>query len=114
MPTDVEQIRREHVDRFIERLVSTRAPTTANDRYRALTALFNFVLDFGEISDSPMRKGKPPKVPEVPVPVLTDDQLWADGYRGYSIVDRAAGYPGGHRACSHPPFPPQLCPQMAR
>jgi site-specific recombinase XerD len=75
MPTGVEGIQREHVESFIERLVATKAPATANNRYRALTALFSFLVDFGEITESPMRKMKPPKVPEVPVPVLSDDQL---------------------------------------
>ena len=75
MPTEVAKIGREHVESFIERLVATKAPATANNRYRALTALFNFLVDFGEITDSPMRKMKPPKVPDVPVPVLTEEQL---------------------------------------
>jgi site-specific recombinase XerD len=75
MPTAVALIGREQVEAFIERLVQTKAPATANNRYRALTALFNFLVDFGEITDSPMRKMKPPKVPDVPVPVLTEAQL---------------------------------------
>jgi site-specific recombinase XerD len=75
MPTEVAKIRREHVESFIERLVQTKAPATANNRYRSLTALFNFLVDFGEITASPMAKMKPPKVPDVPVPVLTDDDL---------------------------------------
>ena len=53
MPTEVAKIGREHVESFIERLVATKAPATANNRYRALTALFNFLVDFGEITDSP-------------------------------------------------------------
>jgi site-specific recombinase XerD len=75
MPTEVSHIRREHVEAFIEKLVATRAPATAHNRYRALTALFKFLVDFGEITESPMAKMKPPKVPEVPVPVLTDDHI---------------------------------------
>jgi site-specific recombinase XerD len=75
MPTEVAKIRREHVEAFIERLVETKSPATANNRYRALTSLFNFLVDFEEIIASPMAKMHPPKVPEVPVPVLTDDQL---------------------------------------
>ena len=75
MPTEVAKIGREHVESFVERLVATRAPATANNRYRALTALFNFLVDFGEITISPMAKMKPPKVPDVPVPVLTEDEL---------------------------------------
>jgi site-specific recombinase XerD len=75
MPTEVAKIGREHVESFIERLVATKSPSTANNRYRALTSLFNFLVDFGEITTSPMAKMKPPKVPDVPVPVLTEDQL---------------------------------------
>ena len=75
MPTEVAKIGREHVESFIERLVATKSPATANNRYRAFTALFAFLVDFGEITDSPMAKMKPPKVPEVPVPVPTDAQL---------------------------------------
>ena len=54
--------------------MQTKSPATANNRYRALTALFAFLVDSGEITDSPMVKMKPPKVPEVPVPVLTEEQ----------------------------------------
>ncbi len=75
MPTVATKISREHVEAFIERLVQTKAPATANNRYRALTALFNFLIDFGEITVSPMAKMKPPQVPDVPVPVITDDDL---------------------------------------
>jgi site-specific recombinase XerD len=75
MPTEAARIRRDHVEAFLERLVQTKAPATANNRYRALTSMFNFLVDFGEITDSPMAKMHPPKVPEVPVPVLTDDQI---------------------------------------
>ena len=75
MPTEVARIGREHVESFIEHLVATKAAATANNRYRALTALFNFLVDFGEITDSPMRKMKPPHVPDAPVPVLSEEQL---------------------------------------
>ncbi len=75
MPTEVTKIGREHVESFIERLVETKAPATANNRYRALTALFNFLVDWGEITRSPMEKMKPPRVPDVPVPVMTDEDL---------------------------------------
>ncbi len=75
MPTEVAKIGREHVESFIERLVQTKSPATANNRYRALTSLFAFLVDFGEITESPMARMKPPKVPEVPVPVLSDEQL---------------------------------------
>jgi len=73
--TAVADIGPEHLESFMARLVETKAPATANNRYRALTGLFNFLVDFGEITESPMLKMKPPKVPELPVPVLSDGQL---------------------------------------
>ena len=75
MPTGVDDIRREHVEAFIERLRDTRSPATANNRYRALTALFKWLEEDGEIPASPMAKMKPPKVPEVPVPVIGEDEV---------------------------------------
>jgi site-specific recombinase XerD len=76
MPTAVSKITREHIETWMMVLVETRAPATANNRYRALTALFRFLVDdFGEIPESPMRRMTPPKLVEVPVPVLTDEQL---------------------------------------
>jgi site-specific recombinase XerD len=77
MPTEAARLTREHVEAFVEHLVATRSPATANNRYRSLQALFNFLVDFGEITDTPMAKMKPPKVPETPVPVLSEDSLRA-------------------------------------
>ena len=77
MPTEVAKINRDHVEAFIEQLVATRSPATANNRYRSLASLFAFLIDFGEITVSPMAKMKPPKVPDVPVAVLPDDQMKA-------------------------------------
>ena len=75
MPTGVVNMRREHVEAFIERLRDTKSAATANNRYRALTALFKWMEEDGEIPVSPMAKMKPPSVPEVPVPVLGDDEV---------------------------------------
>ena len=64
LTTDVPLVTREHVELFIERLLATRSPATANNRYRALQRLFAYLVDECEIGDSPMAKMKPPKVPE--------------------------------------------------
>lgn len=90
MPTGVAKIGREHVEAFVGRLVQTKSPATANNRYRALSALFNFLVDFGEISGSPMAEMKPPKVPEVPVPVLSEEQVkrLLAACEGKSLEDR--------------------------
>ncbi len=76
MPTTVADIRREHVEAFIDHLLQTgRSPSTAHNRYRALTRFFKFAIDFDEIEHSPMEKMRPPMIPEIPVPVLDDRQL---------------------------------------
>jgi site-specific recombinase XerD len=75
MPTDVAGIRREHVEAFIEDLLNRWKPATANNRYRALSALFKFLVEEGEIRESPMVRMRPPKVPEQAPAVLTEAQL---------------------------------------
>jgi site-specific recombinase XerD len=77
MPTAVSAIRREHVEAYIESLLERWKPATASARYRALQQLFRFLVDEGEITESPMAKMRPPKIPESPPPVLTDDELRA-------------------------------------
>jgi site-specific recombinase XerD len=74
---DVAEIRRSHVEAYIERLLSTRTPATASNRFRALQQLFAWLADEEEIPASPMARMKPPIVPEQPVPVLDDDALRA-------------------------------------
>ena len=77
MPTTAAAITREHVEAFMEHLLATRAPATASNRYRALKRFFGFLQEEGEIASNPMANMRPPKVPETPPAVLTDDQLRA-------------------------------------
>lgn len=77
MPTQVAALRREHVETFIEFLLERWKPATASNRYRALQQFFKFLVDEGEITESPMDRMRPPKIPETPPPVLTDDDLRA-------------------------------------
>ena len=77
MPAEVAHIRREHIEAFVTHLLDTRKPATANNRYRGLQAFFKWLVDEGEIKDSPMARMKPPKVPEAPPDVLREDQLKA-------------------------------------
>ncbi len=77
MPEDVALIRREHVETFIADLLQRWKPATANNRYRGLQAFWKFLLEDGEIRESPMARMKPPTVPEVPVPVLREDDIRA-------------------------------------
>jgi site-specific recombinase XerD len=75
MPLEVANIRREHVESHITQLLETRKPTTARDYYSSLRAFFHWLIAEGEITDSPMARMKPPRVPEEPPAVLSEDQL---------------------------------------
>jgi site-specific recombinase XerD len=79
-------------------------------RYDALQQLFNWLEDEGEIAGWPMAKMRPPKIPEKPVPVLSDDHvrlLLADGSDKASQpgIARSAGSSWPRDWISHsPPF----------
>ena len=75
MPTSVASVHREHVEAFIANLLERFKPATASNRYRALQVFFKWLVEEGEIKVSPMANMKPPRVPEEPPPVLSDDQL---------------------------------------
>lgn len=74
---DVTDIRKAHVESFIEHLLATRSPATANNRYRALQQFFAWLVDEDEVEVSPMARMRPPIVPEQPVDVLDDTALRA-------------------------------------
>ena len=69
------QINREHVEAFLSAQVRRWRPKTALIRYGNLRQCFNWCVDDGEISVTPMVSVKPPQVPEVPVPVVSDQDL---------------------------------------
>lgn len=78
MPTGVGAISREHVESYIaDTIDSGLSPATVAKNYRSLQQLWRWLVDDGEISESPMARMRPPKVPEQPVPVLSDDDLVA-------------------------------------
>src|SRR5437016_2496279 len=75
MPTEPTHIAREHVETFIEHVLSHSAPATAAARYRDVRQFFRWLAEEGEVAESPMRNMRPPSVPEVPVPVVADVDL---------------------------------------
>jgi site-specific recombinase XerD len=75
MPTTIDGVRREHVEAFIVHLIDTRSASTANNRYRALSRFFAYAVEEGEVTESPMRNMKPPKLAETVIDVPTDEQL---------------------------------------
>jgi site-specific recombinase XerD len=77
MPTDLEGIRREHVEAFIVDQLDRYKPATAHNRYRGVQAFFKWAVDEGLVAVSPMAKMRPPKLPEQPVEVLTAREMKA-------------------------------------
>jgi site-specific recombinase XerD len=75
MPTGVEAISREHVEEFLTDQLRRWKPATAHARYKGLRVFFGWLQEEGEIRASPMARIKPPKVPEQPPEVLSDDDL---------------------------------------
>ena len=75
MPRTVAAIHREHVEAFIEDQLARLKPASAANRYRSLQQFFRWLVDEGELRESPMARMKPPTIPETPPEVLRDDQL---------------------------------------
>jgi site-specific recombinase XerD len=75
MPLSPNKITREYIENFIEELLTKWKPATANNRYRALKRYFRWLVDEGEIKESPMKNMHPPKIPEAPPPVLKEEDI---------------------------------------
>jgi len=68
------EITRRQIQDFINELLAKWKPATANNRYRALNRYFKWLVDEGEIKESPMQKMKPPTIPEyTPEPLAIED-----------------------------------------
>jgi site-specific recombinase XerD len=76
MPVAIASITREHVEAFMEDQLSRLAASSARSRYASLRQFFQWTVEDGERTDSPMPP-RPPKVPDQPVPVLSEDELRA-------------------------------------
>ncbi len=71
----VASITRDHIETFMADTLERWKPTTAAVRYRSLQQLYKWLAEEGEVPVDPMVRMKPPAVPEVPVPVVADDDL---------------------------------------
>ncbi|RLC92746.1 MAG: integrase [Chloroflexi bacterium] len=77
MSTEVTRINRDYVEAFIEDLLTRCRPATAHNRYRGLHRFFAWLVEEGEIKESPMRNMRPPRLPEQPAPVLKEAEIKA-------------------------------------
>jgi integrase len=75
MPPAAAHTRREHVEAFLAEQLERWKPSTAATRHRSVQQFFRWALEEGEIDASPMEHVKPVAIPEMPAPVLTDDEL---------------------------------------
>lgn len=75
MPQAVANVRREHVEAFIEDQLARLKPASAANRYRSLQQFFRWLVEEGEVRESPMTRMKPPTIPETPPDVLRGEEL---------------------------------------
>lgn len=74
-PTAVDQVNRDHLETFLADQLERWRPKTAQIRYGALRQFFKWAQEEGEVKTSPMVNMRPPSVPEVSVPVVSDADL---------------------------------------
>lgn len=74
-PVNAAVITRAHLEGYVAHLQATTRPATVANRYRSLQQFFKFLHEEGEIETSPFAKVPRPKVPDTPVPVVTDADL---------------------------------------
>lgn len=73
MPTSVRGVKREHIEAFVAERRSRVKPATVSVEFRALQQFWKWAEREDEIDRSPMDKLTPPPLPEVPVPVVSED-----------------------------------------
>ncbi len=76
-PTRLAEIERAHVAEHLAWLVDNRAAATAAQRYASLRQFFRWAVEEGELDVSPMDGLRKPKIPDTPVPILSDEELRA-------------------------------------
>lgn len=76
MPTELSAIRRDNIEDFLVGLQEEgRTASTVSVYYRSLQPFWKWAVEQGEIDENPMRRMKPPKVQDKPVPVLEAGEL---------------------------------------
>jgi site-specific recombinase XerD len=90
MPGDVAGVRREHLEAFMEDQLARWAPATAANRYSGIRPFFTWLVEEGELRDSPMTRMRKPRLPEFVPPILVDDEIRRilDACEGQLFADR--------------------------
>lgn len=74
-PLTTESLTRRTLEAFLADLADRVAPNTVATRYRALRRFCRWAAAEGELPANPLDGTKPPAAPDVPVPILTDDEV---------------------------------------
>lgn len=90
MPTGVADITREHVGEFVNDQLARWKPTTAAIRFASLRVFFRWLVEEGEVRESPMARMRKPKLPEhlAPIPSREDLERLLRDCEGPSFEDR--------------------------
>ncbi|MEP7215926.1 MAG: tyrosine-type recombinase/integrase [Anaerolineaceae bacterium] len=75
LPAAPELITREHLTAWINDMLATWKSATAANRYRGASRFFAYLVEAGELKESPMARMKPPKTEEMEVPIIRDVDL---------------------------------------
>ena len=73
--TLVADLTKDQIREYIIHLDAKNAPATVRNRFITLKRFLNWCVEEEELDRNPMEKMKPPKLPEAPVPVLTDAEI---------------------------------------
>lgn len=86
----LEAVTREQMESFLAWLHGRLRPNGVAIHYRGLRRFFNWLVDEGEIDESPMRRIPPPHVPDEALEVLELDEVvrLLNACRGRSFEDR--------------------------
>ncbi|MDQ3772073.1 MAG: tyrosine-type recombinase/integrase [Actinomycetota bacterium] len=76
-PTDVRQVTRRHIEAFITDQLARLKPNSVASQFRSLRRFFGWLVDEGEIESSPLKGMKQPIIPEIPVELVSLDDMKA-------------------------------------
>jgi site-specific recombinase XerC len=71
MRRSVASIKREHVEAFLAWMHEQYKPASVRNRYTGLRQFFDWCVEEGEVTDSPMRNISPPQIPDNAPPILS-------------------------------------------
>jgi site-specific recombinase XerD len=89
-PQELNSISREHIEAYLEDLLARRKPATGLAYFKSLQQFFKWAEEEGEVPHSPMARMRPPKVPDNPPPVLSEEEVRGllDACSGSTFEDR--------------------------